>query len=188
MGEGDKDMRMSPLGIEMMLHYYCSPTDFDYDSDAAKDSVVELTKAGLLEALEHPNHLCFHITERGRVYVLTLLATPVPSDIDVAMVQEVEKEDTSPVRPDPSPIKKATLIQDVEVVLVFEGEEVVLTPVPDGAKISEVGTPLPRGGPPTTQAEMGELVRAVLGTRVDDPDEWHSDKCGCGRCDAFSVQ
>lgn len=76
---------MSPLDIEIMLHYYASGGQYGRDKDgghcpsdapAVRDSHMQLAKDGLLGYIKGGNG--YEITDRGRAYVDFLKAVPFP--------------------------------------------------------------------------------------------------------------
>jgi hypothetical protein len=76
---------MSPLEIEILLHYYCLPTDYrdgDFSAPAVKNAIERFRdELNLLEPTQsmdvyHDPH--YRITERGRVFVEALCNMPLP--------------------------------------------------------------------------------------------------------------
>ena len=76
---------MSPLEIEIMLHYYTTPGQYGRDRDgghcpsdapAVRDSLMELAKAGLLSYVKDGNG--YQIADRGMAYVEFLKEVPLP--------------------------------------------------------------------------------------------------------------
>ena len=76
---------MSPLEIEILLHYYCCPTDYrdgDFSAPAVQDAIERFRdEINLLEPTQsmdvyHDPH--YRITERGRVFVEALCNMPLP--------------------------------------------------------------------------------------------------------------
>ena len=77
---------MSPLEIEILLHYYqCFPTDFrdgNFCEPAVEDAIERFRDThNLLEPTQsmdvcHEPH--YQITERGRVFVEALCNVPLP--------------------------------------------------------------------------------------------------------------
>lgn len=74
---------MTPLEIQILLHYYACADDFrggDFSAPAVGEAIAWFTQSDLLE----PTHETqdkgpeFCITERGRVYVEALRAVPLP--------------------------------------------------------------------------------------------------------------
>lgn len=74
---------MTPLEISILLHYYCSTTDFrggDFSAPAVDDAMRWFAENDLLQPTgSHPNAGPeYAITERGRVYIEALRAVPLP--------------------------------------------------------------------------------------------------------------
>jgi hypothetical protein len=79
---------MSPLQIEIVLHYYYSPEDWrDGEwNDELREMIRDLAETMALIEIDprsHPIGLgyrpgTYRITERGRVYVEALKAMPIP--------------------------------------------------------------------------------------------------------------
>ena len=77
---------MSPLEIEILLHYYYCPGDYqdgDFSAPAAVQNAIESFRdeLNLLEPTQsmdvyHDPH--YRITERGRVFVEVLCNMPLP--------------------------------------------------------------------------------------------------------------
>lgn len=70
---------MTPLQIEILLHYHCSPDDYrggDFSAQAVKESIVKLVNDRLLERIEADR--TWELTERGRAMVEFLCAVPLP--------------------------------------------------------------------------------------------------------------
>ncbi len=83
-GERSKErMRaMTPLQIEMLLHYYSRADDYrdgDFSAPAVQEALEGFKRDELLAADQAgPPRTCYVITERGRVYVEALRAVPMP--------------------------------------------------------------------------------------------------------------
>lgn len=74
---------MTPLKIEMLLHYYCRPDDYrggDFTAPAVNEALDDFLRDELIEHSEHQaaNPAHYVITERGRVYVEALSAVQLP--------------------------------------------------------------------------------------------------------------
>jgi hypothetical protein len=75
---------VTPLGIEIMLHYYCRADDYPrQEFPAVGTELANLVGAGVLARGPHPklrDHepTRFHLTEGGEVYVEALKAVPLP--------------------------------------------------------------------------------------------------------------
>lgn len=77
---------MTPIEIEIMLHYYSRANDFrdgDFNAPAVEVALAKLVNVGLLAHGPNlrvrgylPTH--YHITEGGEVYVRALKAVPLP--------------------------------------------------------------------------------------------------------------
>lgn len=68
---------MSPLAIEIMLHYFYSDSAFPKeDTRAAISAVGDMRNAGMLEFSTPKQHDI--ITDRGRAYVQFLCSVPMP--------------------------------------------------------------------------------------------------------------
>ena len=73
---------MTPLQIEMLLHYYSRADDYrdgDFSAPAVREALEGFKRDELLAADQaDPPRTCYVITERGRVYVEALRAVPMP--------------------------------------------------------------------------------------------------------------
>lgn len=73
---------VTPLAIEIMLHYHSRADDFPrLEASAVQETIAEFVAAGMLA--EGPNTFLnqrtkFHITEGGQMYVAALMAVPLP--------------------------------------------------------------------------------------------------------------
>ena len=75
---------MSPLEIEILIHYYCSPTEYrdgDLGAPAVRDAMREFVTLGLINVLPEPNE--HGARYRGnsdalKPYVEALCAIPLP--------------------------------------------------------------------------------------------------------------
>lgn len=70
---------MSPLQIQIMLHYYARPVDY---SDCPKSFVIELCEVGMLTQFPSGPEMAavpeFGISDKGKAYVDYLCAVPLP--------------------------------------------------------------------------------------------------------------
>jgi len=71
---------MSPLAINIMLHYYCSPLDYATNGSKGEDgTVTDLFCHGMLqEDRQEGTDSKFRISEKGRAYVDALLSVQEP--------------------------------------------------------------------------------------------------------------
>lgn len=72
---------MSPLEIDMMLHYYSRANDYregDFSAPAVAKTIAYFTKEGLIAESPQRAAAKYFITERGRAYVEFLKAVPLP--------------------------------------------------------------------------------------------------------------
>lgn len=74
----DKPRRMTPLHMEILLHYNCRPGDWDCPTQTHSDYVMEHLKAGLLEPYKDPARQKFCISERGEFWLNAALNLPLP--------------------------------------------------------------------------------------------------------------
>ncbi len=76
---------MTPLALEIIIHYYYSPEDYregDASAPAVKDTICSLFKNGLLEAAESSSSCKYRITDKGKFYVEEgLCKVPFPKKI-----------------------------------------------------------------------------------------------------------
>jgi hypothetical protein len=71
---------VSPLKISILLHYYCSPSDFrdgDFDAPAVREAIDDFLAAGLLERSEELG-VNYRATEATRIFVEAVCALPAP--------------------------------------------------------------------------------------------------------------
>ena len=76
---------MSPLEIEILLHYYRCPTDYrdgDFSAPDVQDAIERFRDThNLLEPTHSMDEFCephYTITERGHVFVEALCNMPLP--------------------------------------------------------------------------------------------------------------
>lgn len=73
---------MTPLQIEMLLHYHCScKTDYnngDFNVPAVQEAIDWFLKVEVLKRRERTSRFTFELTLRGKVYVERLINTPLP--------------------------------------------------------------------------------------------------------------
>jgi len=81
---------MTPLEIEIMLHYRCTPTDYrggDFSAPVVREAIDKFkspvgtwTVSGMLEEVprEEVKEAIYRITEKGRIYVGALCCVPIP--------------------------------------------------------------------------------------------------------------
>lgn len=67
---------MTPLQIQMMLHFHCSPTRFENWSPAASDAMSWFRQEGLVQ--EPVNLDCVRLSKRGEAYDHFLTSMPLP--------------------------------------------------------------------------------------------------------------
>lgn len=76
---------MSPLRISILLHYFCSPTDFregDLSAPAVREAINDFLQEGFLREAgrggdeQYKAH--YFITNKGRFYADALCAVPAP--------------------------------------------------------------------------------------------------------------
>jgi hypothetical protein len=70
--------RISPLKIEILLHYYYSPHDHSSASPAHREAYDEFVKLGLLRVSAKPGIVYEGNAEALRIYVYALCAVPLP--------------------------------------------------------------------------------------------------------------
>lgn len=71
---------MTPLEIEILLHYYYTGgEDFPRrNAPAAQEAIARFLNLGLLEVASHPTGAQYHATKGVEVYVEALMAVPLP--------------------------------------------------------------------------------------------------------------
>lgn len=73
---------MTPLQIEMLLHYYSRADDYrdgDFSAPAVREALEGFKRDELLEEDKADTpRTCYVITERGRVYIEAIRAIPLP--------------------------------------------------------------------------------------------------------------
>jgi hypothetical protein len=77
---------MTPLALEIIIHYFYSPEDYrqgDASAPAVKNTILFLFKYGLLEASENSPIRKYKITGMGKFYVQEgLCKVPLPKKIE----------------------------------------------------------------------------------------------------------
>ncbi len=72
---------MTPLQIEIMLHYHCITTDYEQGYYPAQGEAIRAFRAsGMLEVNPDPDGTKLRITDKGRAYCEALQAVPIPED------------------------------------------------------------------------------------------------------------
>ena len=72
---------MTPLEIEIVLHYYCRPYDYrdgDFSAPAVREAIDRMVSDEMLEA-DAPAFRAYQLAARGRAYVDALMALPLPA-------------------------------------------------------------------------------------------------------------
>ena len=73
---------MTPLEIDIMLHYYARADDYrqgDFDAPAVRQAIdIFRGPLNLLEPAEDKSYANYRITERGKVFVQALMNVPLP--------------------------------------------------------------------------------------------------------------
>ncbi len=73
---------MTPLEIEMLLHYYSRTNDYrdgDFSAPAVRNALEWFKREEFLATDKaEPPKTCYVIAERGRVYVEALKSVPMP--------------------------------------------------------------------------------------------------------------
>lgn len=72
---------MSPLRIEIALHYYTIPGDYDperLDAPAVKEAIQDYIEAGLLQVSAREGQRFEGVDEALSVYVEALCSVPLP--------------------------------------------------------------------------------------------------------------
>lgn len=72
---------MSPLQLQILLHYYCCANDFqdgDMRATAIHEAVDWFMSEGLLEVAPKQMEASYLLTDRGAVFVDALKLTPLP--------------------------------------------------------------------------------------------------------------
>lgn len=72
---------MSPLQIEIAIHYRCSPGDYDparLDAPAVQDAIGIFLQLGLLKKSDKPGQKFEGVEEPLRMYVAALERVPLP--------------------------------------------------------------------------------------------------------------
>lgn len=67
---------MTPLELEVLLHYSCTPECFHPWSGAAEQAIAKHESAGLMFSLHSPT--VRGLTAKGDYYLNCLLSTPLP--------------------------------------------------------------------------------------------------------------
>ena len=92
---------MSPLGINILLHFYYSPTPYVHPPspgrhpEAVKNFLLTAEDEGLLRDMSDDNvpleETVYKLTSRGEAYVKRLLETPLPRKVETWVFDDVEK-------------------------------------------------------------------------------------------------
>ena len=74
---------MTPLDIELLLHYHCRACDFErLDAPAVRESLDHFLREGILRSRSEADGAAYPasyiVTEKGFVLVQALCATPYP--------------------------------------------------------------------------------------------------------------
>ena len=76
---------MTPLEIDILLHYYTTPVDYrdgDFSAPAVRKAVDEFVADGLLRPTKQKSGgigpLSYETTERAQVFLQALCALPLP--------------------------------------------------------------------------------------------------------------
>lgn len=73
---------MSPLEIEILMHYYTTPGDYrdgDFTAPAVKEAMRWMCDEELLTSFYGENNAKFGLMERGRAYIEALKRVPLPT-------------------------------------------------------------------------------------------------------------
>lgn len=75
---------MSPLQIEILLHYYCSPGDYrdgDFSAPAVRETIDNFRGVDeMLRGCESGSRT-YRLTDRGLAYVDALMRLPLPRKV-----------------------------------------------------------------------------------------------------------
>lgn len=72
---------MTPLELEILLHYHTMPGDYrngDFSAPAVGSALCRHYNRGLLSERVFPTTSRYKISERGRVFISHVLETPMP--------------------------------------------------------------------------------------------------------------
>ena len=72
---------MTPLQLEILLHYYACANDFrdgDFSAPAVREAIDRFKDGEMLTIDDGKGVATYMLTERGRVYVEAVLAVPLP--------------------------------------------------------------------------------------------------------------
>lgn len=76
---------MTPLQIDILLHYHCSGCDYregDYSAPAVREAIDWMrAESQLIENDNESARRCYKLSERGQVYVNALMAVPLPVQV-----------------------------------------------------------------------------------------------------------
>jgi len=84
---------MSPLMIEILLHYLSRTDDYrngDFYAPAVRQAIDWLNDNGFLKAAQRGTRRSYHLAERGEVYVKALCEIPFP--IQIWVIPEIKLE------------------------------------------------------------------------------------------------
>lgn len=71
---------MTPLQLEILLHYYAKADDYrcgDFGAPSVRDAIEHFKREELLES-DPTQQRCYTLGERGRVLVEAVLSVPLP--------------------------------------------------------------------------------------------------------------
>lgn len=74
---------MTPLEIEIVLHYYSSAGDFrdgDFSAPAVREAITWMQNEDILQA-DAPGTRAYELAPRGRAFVDALMALPLPTQM-----------------------------------------------------------------------------------------------------------
>lgn len=72
---------MTPLQLEILLHYYACANDFrdgDFSAPAVREAIDRFKASEMLTINIERSAATYMLTERGRVYVEAVLVVPLP--------------------------------------------------------------------------------------------------------------
>ena len=88
---------MTPLALEIIIHYYYSPKDYrkgDTSAPAVKEIICSFFETGLLEAAESSPFCKYRITDKGIFYVYEgLCNVPLPEKIQTPVLFIIPEKD-----------------------------------------------------------------------------------------------
>jgi len=71
---------MTPLHLEILLHYFYSPEPFKFKLEAS-EYCLDLFKQGLLDSFKHTSSDPIKITAKGKAHVRQLLNLELPKSV-----------------------------------------------------------------------------------------------------------